>query len=703
MRISPITHIETMSIEDIQLVYLNSLEISEKFRNACIRIQPIAQFYTDVSACFDAIQLIIDKPIFLILSNDCLNDMMELMDFFPRNIRIFIFDQMIMPENNREHPKINGYYSDLMDLLKSLEERIQSMEKESFGYSLFDSKEYLTKESAGFIWYYLLIEILQELRVNPDQTWTEWEKIQFYLRDYSNEQSLQWYTKDMVLSTMLNRAFLKRDVRYLFAFRSLIMDLSMMIIRGCEQLKKQEYFIVYRAQMLSKEKIEVLKNHLGSYLSPHGFFSALSDRDLALTIFEQDFSFGEHILFEIHVNLTMENIHLIEISSINGEKEVLFTLNSIFLIDSIDYDPINNLWNAKISARDHQRLSLDEYIQSIPKDLHLSSPMVYFTHLLWKKLGQSQQAEHFCRMIIQSLSNTHPDLSNLYIEFGAMKEDSKEFYLALNHYQSALDIRRKQCSDDHFGLACIFNRLGMIYQHMNNIDRAMEFYQQSLDIYERIPSRKTHDQIITVIQFCKAKLSIFTTPPRRTHLLLFLAGLYEELHPKEADRYYQQALLLFEHHQNDPIIDKSLQIMISFYWKCRMFDRALTCQMKLLDYRRSILPVQHSDIAYTLRGIARIYRAMNHLEQALKYFEESLIIFRRHFPSEHVDIRTIEKEIFDLKDILKSISSTAQEDYDYRRTSNAHKQLPILMEIPSTISNDNRSISVLKSSTCLIL
>ena len=689
-----------MYLDEIQVIYLNPLEINGEFRRDLIRINPIAQFYTDVSSCFDAIQLIINKPIFLIISNDLLIDLIELIESFPRSIVIFIYDHEEAQDTNRKHPKITGSYSNVTDLLKSLEDRIQCMEKEFFVYSLFDPKQYLTRESASFLWHYLLIEILQEIRARPDDTSTESEKIQSYLRDYCDEQGLQWYIKNDVLRTMLNRAFRRRDIHWLFAFRSLIMDLSMMIARGSEQLKRQEYLIVYRAQMVNKEKIEKLKNHPGCYLSPHGFFSAFSDRNLALAVFEQDFSIGERILFEIHVNLTMETIGLIELSSIDGEKEILFTMNSIFLLDSIDYNPTMDLWHVKISASDDRRTSLDQYIL---KEMHISSPMVSFTHLLWKKLGEIQQAEKFFRIVIQCLPITHPDLPNLYIEFGAMKEDLREFYLALNHYQSALDIRRKECPEEHFTIACILNRIGMIYQHNENLDRAMEFYQQSLEIYQRIHPLKKNEQINTVIQFCKEKLPLFSTPPRRTHLLIFLGGLYEEPSPKEADRCYQQALTLFEQHQNDSIIEKSLQTMISFYWKCRMFDRALICQMKFLDYRRSILPARHPDIAYTLRGIARIYRAMNDLNQALKSFEESLVIFRMNFPSEHIDIKIIEKEIFDLKDILKSISSTAQEDYDYRRISNAHKQWSMLADIPSTISNDNRSISVLKSSTCLIL
>ena len=677
-------------MEQIRLIYLNRLTIDEELQRQLMEIDPTIEFHTDVLSCLDFIQSIVDQPLFLIISNEYLVDLIELMDSFQSIIAIFIYDgDNQLHDTTRKDSKIIGYYSKTSDLLKSIEDQLQSLEKQIFAYSLFDSKQSLTKESASCLWYYLLMDILQEIpSVHPN---------------HSTEQEIQAYIKDDSVSKIFNRALRTRSIEQLFIHRSSIVDLCLTIERGTERLKDEEYLIVYRAQMMNKEKINKLKLHLGSCLCPRGFLFASSDRIRALTIFEQDFTLGERVLFEIHVDFSIASIELIEIPSADEEKELLFSINSIFILQSIDYDSIDQLWHVKMSANGKRRKSFDEYIQYLHKQMHISSSIVCFTRLLWQELAQIEQAENFCQILLETLPDTHPNLAEIYIELGNIKEQRGEYYLALNYYQTALDLQRKQNPHEHFIHACLLNRIGRVYQHMNNLDRAMEFYQQSLDIYQKIALPVTSEQLDVVIQFCEEKFSLFDTHPNRTHLLILLASLYEEKSPQQADQYYQQAVTILEQHPTDQIFDKSLSTMINFYWKCRMFDRALVCQMKLLHLRRSNRRAHDQEIAYALRGVGRLYRAMNRFEQALNYFDESLSIFRQNFPSEHLDVRTIEKEIFDLKSILKSISSTAQEDYDYRRSSNAHKQWPMLADIPSSIGNDHRSNSVSKSGACLIL
>jgi tetratricopeptide (TPR) repeat protein len=127
--------------------------------------------------------------------------------------------------------------------------------------------------------------------------------------------------------------------------------------------------------------------------------------------------------------------------------------------------------------------------------------------------------------------------------------------------------------------------------------------------------------------------------------------------------------------------------------------------MKLLHFRRSTLLSSHTEIANTLHGLARLYRAMNKTTEALQYFEQSLAILQTNYGSEHIDVKNIQKEIFDLKDILKSISLSPNEDYNNRRISSTQKQLSKddSKSSSSVVNNSNMNNKLSKSIICCIL
>ncbi len=98
---------------------------------------------------------------------------------------------------------------------------------------------------------------------------------------------------------------------------------------------------------------------------------------------------------------------------------------------------------------------------------------------------------------------------------------------------------------------------------------------------------------------------------------------------------------------------------------------------------------------------------MNKSTEALQYFEQSLAILQANYGSEHVDVKNMQKEIFDLKDILKSISSSPKEDYNNRRISNTQKQLSTISKIDfkslSSTMNSDMNNKPSTSVTCSIL
>ena len=910
--------------ENIRLIYLDKSDPSVEIQSKLLEINPSAQFYTDIQLCINFIKSIFNEEIFLIISNILLTDILDSIYSLRSILAIFIYDnKQQIDELKINYPKIIDIYTNENDLIKSIEEKIQFIQKQIFVYSLFDPKQKLTKESALFLWHQMLINILKQIPQNNSirdeilhkcsdyyrTNRSELDKIELFRQNYTNQQAIQWYTDECFIYKLLNRALYTEDMEFLYSFRFFIIDLCFEIERKHENTKNQGYLIVYRGQIMSIQEIEKFKQNIGCLISTNGFLSTTHDKNISLSLLKQHFPSKENVLFEIHVDLSHNTIIFADISSFSTmpcEQEILFNINSLFKIDSIEYDSINHFWEIKLIASNDETQYIYEYLKCIQKEMNYHSSMIYFGHLLWNDLGQLKQAKFYFEILLKSLPNDHIDIPDIYVELGNIYGEMGDYNLALKNHQYALDMRQKQIPKDYILIASSLNDIGLVYKNMGNHDRAIDYYRQSLDIYETkclknknyfhrantianlglayrdksdfdtalthftlaynirrdslpndhpllanslnsigniyydkndfnqaltyyqqalsigdttcshdhlnkanilrnigliyrdkqdwqnalnnfnrtleihqrlLPSMnhpdiaicyghighiyetmnnldlaldnyhrqfqieeqclpynhsnltihfdsiinilKKKDQSEKAVVLCQERLltlknilgNDYETSPCVARILVLIATMSEDENPKEADQHYQHALIILENKKNEEILQICLSPMTNFYWKCRMFDRALICQMKLLHLRRSTLSSDHEDIAYALQGLARLYRAMNKSTEALHYFNQSLNILLANYGSEHIDVKNIRKEIFDLKDTMQSVSASPNEDYNNRRLSSIHKQLITIprdgTKSPSSISNwdiENKpSTSVSKSAVCIII
>lgn len=876
--------------ENIRLIYLNNCEITSDIRSNLLEINPNTQVFTDIQLCIDFIKTVWNEKCFLIISSELLRRIFKYIYSLPSIICIFIYDDK--PQTNpldMKYLKIIGQYTNQNDLLKSLQEKTQFLEKQTFIYSLFDermkSTRDLSKDAASFLWYLILINILKEMPedeplhkdfLNKSSEYyranhSELDKIKLFRHNYTSQKAIEWYINESFVYKLLNRALYTTNFEFLYALRFFILDLCLQIDEECNKMDKQGYLTVYHEQVMSIEEIEKLKDYIGCYIAINGFLLTSYNKDKLLSNFEKKFSIYENVLFEIQVDLSIETVTFADISpftSMPHEKEILFNINSLFKIESIECSSANHLWNIKLIASDNGIKHIHEYLRSLQKEMDYPSRMILFGRLLWNELGDMSQAKHYFQTLLKSLPSDHDDISKIYSELANIYDQLEEYKLALENYRNALDIYENQSPNDAIHIGSSLNKIGVVHTHKGDLSEAMNYYRQSLAVYDIDCSRneehlhrtdtmvnialiyrhnkdfdtaltylnsiytirydilpinhpliadtiiqlgniyhdqhdyqealdyyqqaltiqekyyvnnhltiiktirkialtyrekqdwsnaltysnhalemhqsllktKTHidialyygdighiyekmnnfdmsfdyydqqfqieeqylcfnhpnllihfDKLINILKkknqyekaigLCHEKLSIlkdilgieYENHPRMARILVLIATIYEDRNPREADQHYQQALEIFENNQSEDVSQICLSTMINFYWKCRMFDRALTCQMKLLNIRRSTLSSNHHEIGYTLRDLARLYRVMNKSNEALKYFNQSLTILKGKYGSEHKDVKNIQKEIIDLKDIMKSMSSNADEDYNNRRASNAHK------------------------------
>ncbi|CAF2138038.1 unnamed protein product [Rotaria magnacalcarata] len=494
----------------------------------------------------------------------------------------------------------NTYHT---ELLKSVQEKIQFIEKQIFIYSLFAEKEKPTL----FLWHIMLINILKQLPQNECSHDELLDQIELFRRNSTSEQ-------------VVERIYLELG------------------------------------QLIN----EIKQYHL-----------ALQNYQSALDIYQKQ--------------LSKDNIRIVSV------------LNYIELV-------CKHMGNLD-RAMDYYRQSLNIYKSTRSKDEdHL--------HRIHTMMNLALAFYDIRRNI---LSNDHSLLVNILIHIANIYYDKKDFNRALEYYQQILSIEEITHPNDRLNKATTlrqidYGHIGNVHEKMNNLDLAFYYFNQQFQIEENYLSfnhpdlikdfdrsldiKKKQNQSEKAIKLCQEQLLAlenilgmeYENNPRVARILVLIASIQEGKRPREAHQYYQQAFEIFEHNKKEENFRLSLSTMISFIGNVEYID-------------------------YWLRDLARFYRAMNKSNEALKYFDQSLSILKTKYGSEHGDVKNIQKEILDLKEILTSLSADADEDYNYRRCSNAHKQLFIIpYEDPisrsSTLSCDRRkksSVTDLASAVCVIL
>ncbi|CAF5080874.1 unnamed protein product, partial [Rotaria sp. Silwood1] len=256
-----------------------------------------------------------------------------------------------------KNEKILGIYTDRDCLLKQLMADVTLYSRSlSAPITLFKHDELiqretsirnLSKESALFIWYQLLFEIvlgsapsinarkemLNEFKQAYHNNPIELKKISEFQFNYSPKTALRWYTRDCFLFRSLNKSMRIQNVVEIYKYRLFLRDLHEQL----SQLHSTQSAIltfskVYRGQLISFEELEQMRSNIHGLISLNTYFSTSTNKDVA-----NEFCGGglarpnyESIIFTIHIkpNMTMKPFASIqEFSYMQDENEVVVRVN----------------------------------------------------------------------------------------------------------------------------------------------------------------------------------------------------------------------------------------------------------------------------------------------------------------------------------------------------------------------------------------
>ncbi|CAF1221866.1 unnamed protein product [Didymodactylos carnosus] len=181
-----------------------------------------------------------------------------------------------------------------------------------------------------------------------------------FVRRYTSDAAITWYTKACFLHRLLNKALRSDDITALWTFRYFIRDL-------CSSLANRKLVVeaplsLYRGAKLARSELEQLR--IGSLVSTNGFLSTSRRCDVAALFAGSNVHREDPyqcVMFEVEIqpNVSAEAVFadISALSEIPDESEVLFDLGTLFEITDLHLDTIHEVWHI------HLRLSAEIPLQ----------------------------------------------------------------------------------------------------------------------------------------------------------------------------------------------------------------------------------------------------------------------------------------------------------------------------------------------------
>ena len=351
--------------------------------------------------------------------------------------------------------------TDINELVSQIKQN-HSVE-ESLPIDIFDGGQSTNEFNVKFLFFQVFIECLSKLKANDEDQNELFQKlkdqykkfpgkiknikeqienINDFEKEYVSTKALWWYTKECFFFPTLNSVLRRKDIHWIFLYRSYIFDIQ-------QQLKTNqitEIVQVYRGQKMSKKEFDSLKKSVNQFISINSFFSTSTNRSQAIRFLDLDErdETVEKVLFEIEADPNIGKMKpfadISQLSYFPGEEEILFSIGSIFRLKKISQDPSKLFWTIEMivaSNDDNQLKDVLDYMKRKLGNKQIDLRTLANILLDMKKFDLAQQ--YLERMLKQLESNDHlhidlyENLGKIALQLGHMNK-ANQWFSKLNQF-----------------------------------------------------------------------------------------------------------------------------------------------------------------------------------------------------------------------------------------------------------------------------
>ena len=470
---------------------------------------------TTSAECIEFLNKMNDAKAFVI-SSDALGQqlMPDIHDMVQvRAIYIFSGNKELHESWVNRWSKIEGVFTAIKPLCESLKKAVRECDHDTISMSFLSKQKTVAATSdqnkldelpPSFMYSALFKEIALETDEDDNESINNLiahclkkkkdipeQELKDFQAEYHQKSPLWWYSCGNFLYPMLNYALRSLDMQSITKMAFFIRSLHLQL----QELHKQqsdtynEQFVIYRGQGLSQEDFQQLIDTKGGLLSFNNFLSTNTDKEVPIAFINTPLKKCKEnvgILFIITIDpkkistSTNTPFAFIDDYSAMGtkEKEILFSMHTVFRVDDIKPTPTNTRqWEVQLSLLDDNDPQLAGLMNCMNEELCGSTGWHRLTDLMMK-VGHFHQAEELYNQSLENASNDD-DRVYIYHQLGELKYHQKEYNEAVAFYERSFEIYRKTLSKDDPSLATAYNNMALVYKNMGKYSKALEFYEKS--------------------------------------------------------------------------------------------------------------------------------------------------------------------------------------------------------------------------------
>ena len=658
-------------MQEFHLIWLNA-EIDENNNDCYKNLEQLCEVinnvnaFTDVDECIDFISNIKQTITFLIISEEFSAKVTPVVENISHINSIYICCQNDIKheEWTQEYSKIKGIYADIKSICDVLKQTIEDFDHDSVPISFIKitdevANPKLDELDPSFMYTQIMKEILlsidfqeehrkeflaycrQPCHENPIAV----ESVDKLEKEYHNNRPIWWYTCPSFLYGMLNKALRLMDVDLIikmgFFIRDLHNDIATIHSEQSDDFSDFTLFTAYRGQGISQKDFERLKEAQGGLMSFNNFLSTSFEQSVAFTLADSAVQNPDlvGILFQITIKPFVSSCPfaiLIGISYFKEEQEILFSMHSIFRIESIKQtDDNSRIWLVNLTLTNDNDPQLQILTECIRKETEGSIGWERLGQLMIK-LGHFTKAEEFYRMLLEKV-DVETEKANLFHVLGCIKNEQGEYTEAVKFCEQSIEISEKISPLNPINLAAGYSSLATVYKSMGEYGKALSYYEKVIEIREKnLPANHDHLAISYIN----------------------IAGVYDSMGEYlKAVLYYERALEIEQNNLpvNHPSLATSYNNIGVLYKNIAEYSKALSYYEKALRIEEKTLPVNHPDFAQSYNNIAGVYDSMGEYSKALSYYERALEIEEKTL-SNHSHLATFHNNIGSIHDNMGEYS-----------------------------------------------
>ena len=646
-------HSQQRTAENCVIIWVDdSIDPSTQYcQNILTQLHSIANnvnIFTQRDECIGFLSNADSMNVYLILGNTLASQIVLHIHDIPQ-----LHDIYILCENKSQHEqwakkwtKIKGVHTEIKPICEALQMTVKQCIQDSITMSFLTKNEVassadLNRLDPSFMYTQIFKQIILEMEYDEksfkdfilfwrndfindpikNKVITEFE------HDYCPSSSIKWYTRERFIFGMLNRALHMLEADIIINMGFLLRDLH----KQLEELHRKQVgtykrvpLYLYRGQGLSTKDFEKLKKSQGGLISFNNFLSTSQTsnvaHDYAETASEASNKVG--IIFEMTIDPSVSSTpfaFIREFSGFPNEEEILFSMHAIFRIGAIEkiYDD-KPIYEVKLTLTADDDQELRNLTECIRKEVADETGWKRLG-LLLVKIGQFDRAEELYNILIQQTAD-EVEKAGYYNNRAYIKTQQGDYDKAIEYYEKSLQIFEKNLPPNHSDLATSYNNIGKVYKSMGQYSKAILFCEKAVEIFEKV---------------LPPNLSFLATSYNNTGGVYMKIGDY-----RKALSLYEKALTIRQKTfpPNHPSLATSYDSIGSVHDNMGEYSKALSLHQKALEIRQKGLPPNHSDLATSYNAIGLIYQNMGEYSKALSFYEKALDIRQKTLPTNHPDL-----------------------------------------------------------------